>query len=244
MLYASTPVQVPPLEHASPAVWAAFVLALLGWPILLGTAIGALPAIRPLFRGDRTRWFPFWRLTVALLWIEALLVVGLLARGGVGLSEIGAVSPNRYVLIGGAAVVIALVLATLAASGQVASSGPTEHGLVVLPHTRAERLFMVLAIAPSAAICEEIVYRGVVLAMLGSLIGPWPANLIQAALFGFHHGGVRQGILPFLSRAAIGVVFGVIVMYDGTLTPVIALHYVLDAALATRPSRAGAAKLA
>lgn len=42
--------------------------------------------------------------------------------------------------------------------------GPMEHGLIFFPHTQRERLFMVLVIAPSAALCEEVVYCGFLLA--------------------------------------------------------------------------------
>ena len=58
---------------------------------------------------------------------------------------------------------------------------------------------MLFAVAPSAALCEEIVYRGLFLVLLKGPLGFWPANLIQSALFGFHHGGLKQG--PLLRRS-------------------------------------------
>ena len=80
-------------------------------------------------------------------------------------------------------------------------------------------------------------YRGFLLRLLAPAIGSWPANLLQAMLFGFHHGGVRQGWVAFLTRAAIGFVFGLLALRLGHLTAVIAIHYVADAALAVWPRR-------
>jgi membrane protease YdiL (CAAX protease family) len=147
------------------------------------------------------------------------------------------VLPGRVVQAAGVTVVLLLAATALAVSKNVAGPGPTEHGRIFLPHTRGERLFMVLVVAPSAALCEEVVYRGVLLTLLASAIGPWPANIVQAFLFGFHHGGVKQGWVVLVGRAAIGFVFGVLAIQLGTLTLVIALHYLVDAALAVRPSR-------
>lgn len=80
--------------------------------------------------------------------------------------------------------------------------------------------------------CIEASFCGV-----AGMLGIWPANAIQAVLFAFHHGGVHQGRAAFAGRAAIGVLFGAVAMYSGTLAGVIALHYVVDAALAARPTR-------
>ena len=224
--------------RAAPAiVWWALAIAALAWPVALGTLIGAIPSIGAFFRGDRSRWFTFWSVTVAVLWIVTVVVVALLARGGITMAMIGARLPRPTVIAGGAATVLALTGLAFAQGARVVAPGPTEHGAIFLPHGQSERLFMTLVIAPSAALCEEIVYRGVVLTLLGSLVGPWTANTVQALLFGFHHGGVKQGILPFLSRAAIGFVFGLIAWRAGGLTLVVAAHYLVDAATAVRPAK-------
>lgn len=67
---------------------------------------------------------------------------------------------------------------------------------------------------------------------LTSVLGSWPANTVQALLFGFHHGGAKHGGIALLGRSAIGFVFGVIAMRTETITIVIALHYLADALLA------------
>lgn len=225
------------LQQAPPVVWIGLAVAALSWPIFLGVLVGAIPSVRPFFRGDRSRWFTFWWVTVTALWAVAAIVVLLMHRGGVTLDVVGAVVPGRVVGAAGVTVVLLLAATALAVSQNVAGLGPTEHGQIFLPHTRAERLFMVLVIAPSAALCEEAVYRGFLLTLLASAIGPWPANIVQAFLFGFHHGGVKQGWIALVSRAAVGFVFGLLAIQLGTLTLVIVLHYLVDAALAVRPSR-------
>jgi membrane protease YdiL (CAAX protease family) len=225
------------LQQASPAVWIGLAVAALSWPIFLGVLVGAIPSVRPFFRGDRSRWFSFWWVTVAALWTVAAIVVLLMHRGGVTLDVVGAALPGRGARVAGVTVVLLLVATALAVSKSVVGPGPTEHGQMFLPHTRGERLFMILVIAPSAALCEEVVYRGFLLRLLAPAIGLWPANVVQAFLFGFHHGGVKQGWVALVSRAAIGFAFGLLAIRLGTLTLVIALHYLVDAALAVRPSR-------
>jgi membrane protease YdiL (CAAX protease family) len=228
---------MPHLPKMSPVLWAGLAVAALSWPIFLGFLGGLLPSVRPFFRGDRSRWFTFWRVTVVALWVVAATVVALMRSGGVTLRTVNAVPPNAMTLLIVLVALLLLIAAALAASARDGGPAPTGHGTIFLPHTRRERLFMLLVIAPSAALCEEVVYRGFLLVLLAPLIGSWPANAVQASLFGFHHGGVRQGVMPFLARTGIGVVFGFMAMRMGSLSLVVAIHYLLDAAFAVAPSR-------
>ena len=223
-------------SSASPVLWMGFGIAAFAWPIYLGLLIGDRPNVRAFFDGDRSQWFAFWWTTVGALWLVTLSLAFVMARAGVPLSAIGAFAPSRVLLLIAAILVIAFGVGARSTGIKVSSPGPTDRGLIFLPHTLNERLFMVFVIAPTAALCEEIVYRGFVLRLLSAVTGFWIANIVQAALFGFQHGGVKQGGVAWFSRAAIGFVFGLVVISRGSLTLAILLHFVIDAAAALRPS--------
>ena len=235
---------IPTLATASPWIWAGLAIAEFALPVFLGLVIGLLPSMRPFFAGDRSGCLLFWMTTLAALWITTLVFVALMFQGGVSVGMVGLRVPERTASEIAGAVVATLALGALVLSARTTGAGPAEQPALFLPHARHERLLIVLVIAPSAAVCEEVLYRGFVLAFLQPVIGFWPANLVQSLLFGFHHGGITQGTVALLSRAAIGVVFGGIAASTGTLTAVIAIHFVFDAVLALRPSPEAAAEAA
>jgi CAAX protease family protein len=233
---------IPALADASPWIWAGLGIAELALPIFLGLLIGLLPSIRPFYEGDRTLWRRFWGTTVATLWITTAVVVLTMSQGGVVPPAVGVRVPDRTFLVWAASLVAGLSVGAIIAGARANGQGPTEQPALFLPYTRSERLLLVLVIAPSSAICEELLYRGYVLTFLQPVMGLWSANLVQSLLFGFHHGGIKQGTMALVARAALGFTLGLIVVRTGTLTAVIAAHFLLDAVLALRPSPSAAAQ--
>jgi membrane protease YdiL (CAAX protease family) len=230
---------------ASPWFWSGLAVAAFACPVFLGLLSGRLPWVAPLFRdGSRAAWFPFWGTTAAWLWLVAAAVTLLMARGGISLAAVGLGRPSG--LEAGIALAVALALGAggLAVGARSSGPGPTDPEQIIFPHTTAERASMVLVLAPSAAVCEEAVYRGFLLVPLTVLIGFWPANGLQALLFAFHHGGHRQPPAAFVMRAAIGFAFGYIALKTGALLVVMALHFLFDAVLAVKPSPAAKPALA
>lgn len=62
-------------------------------------------------------------------------------------------------------------------------------------------------------IAEELIFRGVTLGFLKRGFSFWPANIIQAILFGVYHMNVIQGLYAFL----LGVFLGFIFEYTGSI---------------------------
>ena len=95
----------------------------------------------------------------------------------------------------------------------------------MLPRTRGERSgFAALAI--TAGICEELLFRGFVLWYATVWTGPVGGFLISSMLFGIMHAylGVEQ-----VPRAAIvGVYFYVMAMTAGSLLPAMVCHAITD----------------
>jgi len=95
----------------------------------------------------------------------------------------------------------------------------------MVPHTQQEvTTFNVLAV--SAGICEEIMYRSVLQAILASLFGWWLAVLISGVIFGLAH--AYQGPLGIAKTGLLGMLLSVLTIFTGTLIPAILLHVVAD----------------
>jgi uncharacterized protein len=98
----------------------------------------------------------------------------------------------------------------------------------ILPQSPREFLPF-LALAVTAGLCEEFLYRGFAIAALGrvGLTVGWVV-LISSILFGLAH--LYQGRGGFVSTFIIGLLFGAArIVYHG-LIPVMAWHFAVDAA--------------
>ncbi len=79
-------------------------------------------------------------------------------------------------------------------------------------------LLLVLAVSP--AICEEVAYRGFILSGLRHLGSKWRAILFSSVLFGITHSVLQQSILASLT----GILIGYIAVQTGSLLPGIVYH--------------------
>jgi len=105
----------------------------------------------------------------------------------------------------------------------------------LIPTTVRERLIFA-ALAVSAGICEEIVFRGwllYVLHRLGGLNGT-ALILIGAALFGLCH--VYQGVTGVIGTTLAGVLLAALYVATGTLLVPMVLHSLIDLRVAILPS--------
>ena len=105
----------------------------------------------------------------------------------------------------------------------------------LVPTTARERLLWV-AVAVSAGICEEIVFRGWLLSTLhGSLRFEGAALILAAAvLFGLAHS--YQGITGMVLTALAGLLFCGLYVATGSLVWPILLHIVVDVRFAVLPA--------
>jgi membrane protease YdiL (CAAX protease family) len=97
----------------------------------------------------------------------------------------------------------------------------------ILPQSRVE-LLPYLALAVTAGLCEEFLYRGFAMAALTRAGLPvWGVVLSSSILFGLAH--LYQGRGGIVSTLVIGTVFGTArIAYDGLL-PVMLWHFAVDA---------------
>jgi membrane protease YdiL (CAAX protease family) len=168
------------------------------------------------------------------LWFSAACVCGLwLAQGRDWALLHVSVSPTWGLAAGLAIAVLALVVVRAqrvrliarveAKPDQRVSFGAALDALA--PRSRFEhKLFAQLSIA--AGVCEELICRGFLLALMTSLCGLYLGALLSAALFGLAH--AYQGGAGMLRTGAFGLVATIVVLVTGSLIPMIIIHAAVD----------------
>jgi membrane protease YdiL (CAAX protease family) len=107
---------------------------------------------------------------------------------------------------------------------------PAEAELVYLliPKTRQEKFWSVLLLAPTAALCEEFLYRGFLLAQLTQWLrsGAW-AWVVSSLAFGLAH--IYQGWNGIARASLLGALLAYPVIHFGSLYPSMLAHGLIDA---------------
>jgi membrane protease YdiL (CAAX protease family) len=107
---------------------------------------------------------------------------------------------------------------------------PPEAELVYLliPKTRQEKFWSVLLLAPTAALCEEFLYRGFLLAQLTQWLqsSAW-ACAASSLAFGLAH--VYQGWNGMVRAFLLGTLLAYPVIHFGSLYPSMLAHGLIDA---------------
>jgi uncharacterized protein len=182
---------------------------------------------------DTTKKLTLYAATIVLQWL-LLAVVGwrALARGltpgELGLSA--RLSP-QIVMVGvlGAVIIAVLQFFNLRRMGKMEGAAPDflrKLASRILPHSMVE-LLAYFALAATAGVCEEFVYRGFAMAALASLgLATWAVVLVTSMLFGLGH--AYQGRAGILGTAVLGMLFaGARILYS-SLAPIMMWHTVVD----------------
>jgi uncharacterized protein len=107
---------------------------------------------------------------------------------------------------------------------------PSESDLVylLLPSNRMEKLWAVLFVAPTAALCEEFLYRGYLMTQLTQWLHsvPWAWGVSSAA-FGLAHSYQRAN--GMVRAALLGALLAYPVVRLGSIYPSMAAHFLIDA---------------
>lgn len=108
----------------------------------------------------------------------------------------------------------------------VESLMPLQQMLTAGDARRALWLFFLVAITP--AICEELVFRGVLLQSLGREMRGWQAVALSAAVFGAFHLSFETA-LRFLPTAFIGLLMGWVVWHSRSIFASMLMHLLNNA---------------
>lgn len=171
--------------------------------------------------------------TIGFQWLAVAVVAWRAWAHGYTADELGLVIQDKMkILVAslvGAATIAILQWLNLRRMGRLPpkARGPLQ-GMAerILPQSTIEFLPF-LALAITAGLCEEFLYRGFAMAVLVRLGSPaWVAVLISSILFGLAH--LYQGRGGFVSTLAIGAMLGTgRIAYD-SLVPVMFWHSAVD----------------
>lgn len=195
---------------------------------------------------DPTARIRFYREIVVLEWALVFLVLLTLWMAGEPVARIGLV-PGRMdsetvVLLAALAVGLAvpLLLGALSPGYREVLQQQVKSVRGLIPERASERRWYGL-VALTAGICEEILFRGFLIAYLTALVPGLPvipAIVLSGAIFGMAHG--YQGWSGVVSTGILGVALGLLYFYTGSLLWPIVVHALIDLrvlAMVPRPQR-------
>jgi membrane protease YdiL (CAAX protease family) len=171
--------------------------------------------------------------TIVFQWLAAAVAAWRARAHGFAMSELGLVSlPGSNIAaiaaLGGVALA-ALQWFNLRRAGRLTKGSRGNLQALaerILPRTAEERVAF-FALAATAGICEEFLYRGFAMAVFARTGLPvWLVVLASAVLFGLAH--VYQGKGGFVSTMMLGVLFGLARIAWQSLTPVMVWHFAVD----------------
>ena len=173
--------------------------------------------------------------TIAFQWLAVAVTAWRAWARGLSPAQLGLLLPNRggilVAALVGAAVVGLLQWLNLRRMGRLpleqrGSLQPLAER--ILPQSGVEKLIY-FALALTAGVCEEFLYRGFAMAALTRAGLPvWSVVLLSAALFGLAH--LYQGRGGAVSTLLLGTVFGMARIAYDSLVPIMLWHAAVDVA--------------
>lgn len=218
-------------------------LLLAAYLVLGQPVVGSWSARRQHGRSDSGARRRRYRRTMVLEWSLTAVVLALVLAGpGLALGDLGLSWPraSAYTLVGGLGFLASLGLlvglrrkvdrgAEVVAPAEVTA---------LLPRTATERrAFARLAV--TAGFCEELLYRGFLLAVAVAVapeLGPWRLVLVSGLAFAVAH--TYQGVTGMVTAGVLGVAFAVLFLGSGSLLLPVLYHALIDLRLLVLAVRA------
>jgi len=175
----------------------------------------------------------FYERAVLFQWGLTLLLAVIWVATGRGLGEVGLIPRFGFWAIFFGALAIAATVGFVWRVRRATNDPEQLRGVreqldtleIVAPHTDRELTrFGWLSI--TAGICEEFIYRGILMGLLASSLGIWPAILISSVVFGIGHS--YQGPVGVLRTGLVGLVMAIVVALTGSLFIAMAAHAAID----------------
>jgi uncharacterized protein len=170
--------------------------------------------------------------TIVFQWIAAAIAAWRAWAHGLHASQLGLKAPQSKAIVAGvlgAVLLAGLQWLNLRRVGRMPTESRGQMQRLaerILPGTRTETLSF-FALAVTAGVCEEFLYRGFAMAVFARAGLPsWLIVLVSAILFGLAH--LYQGRGGFVSTTILGVLFGLARLNLQSLAPVTIWHWAVD----------------
>lgn len=172
-----------------------------------------------------------YRKTILILWSATALVALLFFQGELSAGELYLLP--RFGFFGTGLALLGCAALLYQARGyatreqlRAQTRGQLGHVEPIMPRSRRElRWFYGLSL--TAGLCEEVLFRGFLVAALTPALGFWGAALVATLAFGYGH-IYQGGLFGFLRTASVGAVLMTIVYLSGSIWPAVLLHAVID----------------
>ena len=194
------------------------------WPRMVRTIASGRPNAR----------VSVYREVLALEWIITAVIAAAWIHAARPWRLIGLVLPVGWRLVLTVALLAALMMLFRAQLRSIRRLDPAKRDRVrtrqaavslLVPHNRVERAWFV-AVAITAGLCEEFIYRGFLLWAFRPWLGLWGAALASTVSFGFAH--AYQGRSGAIRAGTLGAAFVVLAIAMGSVVPGMVLHALLD----------------
>jgi uncharacterized protein len=180
--------------------------------------------------------------TIAFQWLAVAVVAWRTWAHGFTAAQLGlAIHAKTRILVAsivGAATIAALQWLNLRRVGRIPREARGSVQAIaerILPQSTVE-LFPYLALAITAGLCEEFLYRGFAMAVLAHIgLAAWAVVLLSSVLFGLAHS--YQGRGGVVMTLVIGLILGTSRMAYGSLVPAIFWHSAVDVVAGTAGPR-------
>lgn len=213
------------------------VYAAAGEPLLGRLAYRRVSASR---ERDPRALVRFYGLTLGIQWAwAAVIAAAVLLSPGVAWGDLGLRAPSAWGPLVAAGLGFALALGVIWVLSRASRSGRPGPALApsaepggdviagLAPQTRGERR-MAAALAVTAGVCEELLYRGLLI-VLGVSFGlpVWAAAVLSCVLFALAH--LYQGWWGLVGPGVLGALLTVLYLGTGSLLFPILLHAAVEA---------------
>ena len=182
---------------------------------------------------DTTEKLTLYAATIAFQWLMLGVVVWRALARGLTPTDLGLTGHLSAKILAagliGAGIIGGLQWVNLRRMGKMEGAGPDLMRKLtsrILPRSLVE-LLPYLALAVTAGVCEEFLYRGFAMAALSRAGLPiWLVALVTSALFGLAH--AYQGRAGVLGTGVLGVLLAIARIVYSSLAPVMMWHTAVD----------------
>lgn len=213
------------LSHSSLLTIITLAILILALPINSALAGRRIRSLRP---EPRAKTFLYAR-TIVVLWAVTAFAIYALRLHGLGLDYVGIRPPHRLAELWlGLLSLVAPLVASFAGEPRRLSE-PYAHALrAVVPAGRYQWVLFV-AVAATAGICEEFLYRGYALTILSAMTGSVAFGVAASTVaFGLAH--AYQGRTGVVGATISGLLYAALYLLSGSLYPCMLGHFVQDIA--------------
>lgn len=186
-----------------------------------------------ILNGHKTK-LAYYKETIACLWLPTLVLIALVATNVVSPSALGLTWQNSWQNWAGGIFVAAALAFGIWNVRQIVPgteqfqqlSDAMQPHQWLMPSSKQELRWFTGGVSVSAGVCEELLFRGFILAAFTPIIGVVLSLLLGSILFGLCH--LYQGWANVLRTGILGMLLGIIYLLSNSLWVVIALHALID----------------